>query len=107
MSPGAMSVSTTAHLSIEVLTRSGRAQNVDFRLNAHTVEVWHRGSTTGLFDRHDLARWLRTPSGRVRGTAMEFLAGIDQQVSITLFEVEAWRLSPVDVSRLRELVQLP
>lgn len=103
-----MSTTTiTSQLSVEVVTRSGRAAEVEFRLSNSAVEVWHRGTLTAWFDRHDVGSWLADPGPRLRGTAMEFTSPHASAVAITLFEVQEWQLSPADLAGLRDLVRIP
>jgi len=98
---------TPGMITIEVLTRSGRAAPVEFRLNRNTLGVWHRGTMTAWFDRNDLFSWLSAPGkpgARLWGTATTFTI-TETGIAITLFEVDAWELRPTDLDALIDLVR--
>jgi hypothetical protein len=94
--------------SVEVLTLSGRAAAVEFRFRMDSVEVWHSEHCCGVFDRKELRLWLADPFSAFVVDEVTFTLdrAVDNlgRVAITLPDVRAWTLSPVDLINLKDRV---
>ena len=94
--------------SIEVVTHSGAAADVEFWVGIHTVEVWHHGLQSAIFDRQHLSDWLADPGERLRVNAVELTVdgSVDTRgrVAISLPDVTAWTLSPTSLSQFTSAV---
>lgn len=94
---------------IEVVTVSGRAAAVEFRFRLDFVEVWSREHLCAAIDRDLLRAWLseqpRKPLA-LDEVALSMDRMVDHQgrVAISLPDVRAWTLSPVDLVNLRDRV---
>jgi hypothetical protein len=88
----------------EVVTASGRAALVEFRIRADTVELWHREHLAAVFDRDILSAWLREPSEDLivdeARLNVDWLIDVTGRVALTLPDVNAWALSPADIDAL-------
>ena len=95
-------------LTLEVVTRSGRAAAVEFRLRPGTVEIWHHRARVGALDRDVLRTWLGDPVTPFTDADVTFSldrkAGRPGRVAITLPDVLAWTLSPREQHTLRRLL---
>ena len=95
-------------LAMEVLTRSGRAAGVEFRIRADTVEVWHDKRLSAALDRPLLRDWLADPGAPLNVGEVAFsldrMVDCDGRVALTLPDVLAWTLTPSALNRLRHLV---
>jgi len=93
---------------IEVVTLSGRAASVEFRFLKNTVEVWHAERRSGVFDRTELRIWLAEPFSAltVDEVSLTLDLAVDRlgRVAITLPDVRAWTLSPVELDNLRDQI---
>ena len=94
-------------ISVDVLTRSGRAEAVTLLLRASTVNIWFRGHCCGVFCRVELRTWLAGGGGRL--AAGEVTLSLDprsdgERVVISLDDVIAWTISPAGLATVRERV---
>lgn len=93
---------------VEIVTMSGPAAVVVFRFRMDLVEVWRDGHCCGVFDRERLRAWLAEPiHPLVRDEVTLTLdRAVDNRgrVAITLPDVRAWTLSPVELMNLQERV---
>ena len=93
---------------MEVVTMSGRAAAVEFRIDGDTVEVWHRNRCAGVFARDLLRNWLGAPEQPL--LAGDAVFSLDRmvdragRVAVTLPDVVAWTLSPEALAGLRQRV---
>lgn len=83
---------------MEIVTISGRAASVEFRVADAVVEIWHHEKSCAVFDRDDLRSWLADPGQRLRTGSVEFCVDrtVDRtgRVALSLADVNAWTLSP-------------
>jgi hypothetical protein len=98
-----------ARLMIEVLTTEGRAASVEIHVRRDVVEVWHRQRCAGVYVRDMLRDWFENPIRPYQVDDVTFsldrMVDRNGRIAITLPDVTAWALSPVDSGRLRELLQ--
>jgi len=98
-----------AWVEFEVVTASGPAAAIRFRIRSDYVEVWSEQRCCGVYDRNMLRTWLiRRPSwplviGEVTFSVDRYV-DCDGRVAISLPGVQAWTLSPDVDAKLRELV---
>ena len=94
--------------SMEVVTVSGRAAAVDFRIGGDTVEVFLRDQCNGVFDREALRNWLAEPESPlvVDGVAFSLDRMVDRsgRVAVSLPDVLVWTLAPEALAELRQRV---
>ena len=93
---------------MEVVTMSGRAAAITFRINGDVVEVWHRDECNGVFDREALRSWLATPemplvAGEV-AFSLDRMVDRSGRVAVSLPDVLAWTLSPEALAGMRQQV---
>jgi hypothetical protein len=93
---------------MEVVTTSGRAAAVEFRISRGRVEVWYRRRRTGVVNRDLLEAWLAAPgrpllAGKV-AFSLDRMVDADGRVALTLPDVEAWTLAPAALAQLRKWV---
>lgn len=92
-------------IAVEVVTVSGRAASVEFRLLHATVEIWHRRQLCAVFDRRHLRSWLATPGKPLLKGPVElcFDRTVDRagRVALSLPDVNEWTLSPTELEELR------
>ena len=85
---------------------SGRAAAVGFQVRRDTVEVWHLDRMRAVFDRDYLRGWLANPFEPlgIDDVTLTFDRSVDRdgRVAITLPDVRAWTLSPVELANLRD-----
>jgi hypothetical protein len=95
-----------SRLWLEVVTISGRAAAVEFKLRMETVEVWCANHCLAILDRAELRRWLTDPVSELVVDELTFtpMRGLEHHdaIAITLPEVQAWPLSPVELVNLRK-----
>jgi hypothetical protein len=93
---------------LEVVTTSGAAAVVEFRVQPETVEVWHAGRCCGTLDRAMLRAWLAQPGKPlvVDEVAFSLDRMVDQRgrVALSLPDVMVWTLSPVALAELQKRV---
>jgi len=93
---------------MEVVTMSGRAAAVEFRIDGDTVEVWHRERCSGAFGRELLRTWLATPEKPlvVDDVAFSLDRMVDRsgRVAVSLPDVVAWTMAPDALAGLRQRV---
>ena len=92
---------------VEVVTTTGRTGSVVLRLGSDTVEVWFRERCCGVFDRQEMRSWLS--GGRRLLSADEVTLSLDprsggERVAISLEDVIAWTISPIELTTVRERV---
>ena len=91
---------------MEVVTISGRAATVEFRINDDVVEVWHRDRCSGAFRRDSLRTWLAAPEKPlvVGDVAFSLDRMVDRsgRVAVSLPDVMAWTLAPDALLGLRQ-----
>jgi hypothetical protein len=100
-------VRATNRLTMEVVTTSGRAAAIEWRFRGEFVEVWSRGRLCAQFDRDTLQDWLarqpRAPLSVAEVTlCVDRMVDDQDRVAISLPDVRAWTLSPVDLVSLRD-----
>lgn len=93
---------------MEVVTMSGRAAAVEFRINGEMVEVWHRDVCSGAFSRESLRSWLAAPGQPLVMDDVAFSVDrmVDRsgRVAVSLPDVLAWTLAPEALAGLRHRV---
>ena len=93
---------------MEVVTKSGRAAAIEFRISSDVVEVWHRNECHGRFAREGLRTWLATPEKPLAADAVTFsldrMVDRSGRVAVSLPDVEAWTLAPEALVGLRQRV---
>lgn len=96
---------------MEVVTGSGRAAPVEFRIGGTAVEVWFRQTRSGVFDREAMRDWLARPEKPLvqDSTAFSLDRSGDWEtgVSISLPDVLVWRLAPVALQQLGDALARP
>jgi hypothetical protein len=103
----------TEDLSIEVVTRSGRAAGIVIRVLADRVEFWRDDHCVGRFNREHLRGWLTAPHCAIRvGTVTLSQAPEsdrtperDDRVAISLPDVPEWAFSPRSLDDLRRCIR--
>jgi hypothetical protein len=94
--------------SMEVVTVSGRAAAVEFRIGGDTVEVFLRDQCNGVFDREGLRNWLAEPETPlvVDGVAFSLDRMVDRssRVAVSLPDVLVWTLAHEALAQLRQLI---
>lgn len=116
--PGATpTISLDDHLTLDVVTVTGRPTTVEFRLCEDGVEIWHHHRLSAVVDRARLRDWLTRPeqtlmvgdvmfnlnrSVDVRDRAEISLDHPHDRITISLIDVRSWPLSPTDRDRLRD-----
>jgi hypothetical protein len=102
--PHALTPAPDDHVAIEVVTSSGRACAVEFRLRPTVVEVRHSGNGSVLFDRATLWSWLVSPGGTLASGDVRFtldrMVDHNGRVAISLPGVDCWTISPAEVDAL-------
>jgi hypothetical protein len=97
-----------SRLWVEIVTTSGRAAAVEFKFRMETVEVWCANHSRGILDRAELRWWLADPVSELVVDEVTFTPIRRRDhfdaIAITLPEVQAWALSPVELVNLRERV---
>jgi hypothetical protein len=106
--PGVWLADESDRFLLEVVTTSGSAAVVEFRILLDTVEVHHAGHCCGALDRDFLRNWLAEP-GRplvVDEVAFSLDRMVDQQgrVALSLPDVMVWTLSPVVLAELQKRI---
>jgi hypothetical protein len=95
-------------LIVEVVTVSGRAAAVEFRILTDQVEVWHHLRRAGVFDRAALRQWLIDPGPPLAVDEVIFsvdrMIDVDGRVAISFPDVLVWPLSPRDLEILRRRI---
>lgn len=93
---------------MEVVTVSGRAAAIEFRINGDVVEVWHRDECHGAFGRESLRGWLAEPENPLVVDDVEFsldrMVDRSGRVAVSLPDVLVWTLAPDALAGLRERV---
>jgi hypothetical protein len=93
---------------MEVVTMSGRAAAVEFRINGELVEIWHREQCSGAFGRESLRRWLAEPGEPLVRDDVAFsldrMVDRSGRVAVSLPDVMAWTLAPDALAGLRQRV---
>jgi hypothetical protein len=83
---------------MEVVTMSGWAAAIEFRITGELVEVWHREQCRGAFGRDSLRTWLAAPDAPLTAGDVEFsldrMVDRSGRVAVTLPDVLAWTLAP-------------
>jgi hypothetical protein len=91
---------------MEVVTMSGRAAAIEFRISDDVVEVWHRNQRNGTFDRETLGRWLAAPEKPLAAEDVVFsldrMVDRSGRVAVSLPDVLAWTLAPEALAGLRQ-----
>jgi hypothetical protein len=96
---------------MEVVTRSGRAAAVEFRIRPDTgttVEVWHHGGLRAVLDRAVLRDWLAEPGPPLVVNdvvlSLDRMVDSDGRVALSLPDVVVWTLAPTVLAGLRNVV---
>ena len=92
-------------IAVQIVTMSGRAASVEFRVVQAAVEIWHRGELCAALDRGQLRSWLATPDGPLLEGTVELRHDrrVDRggRVALSLPDVSEWSLSPTEFAELR------
>lgn len=84
--------------TMEVVTMSGRAAAVEFRIYRDVVEVWHRDRCNATFNRPMLRNWLADPQLPLSVADVAFTVDrmVDRsgRVALSLPDVMVWTLAP-------------
>jgi len=92
--------------TMEVVTTSGRAAAVEFRIYADVVEVWHRDRCQATFARTTLRKWLATPETPLVVADVAFTVDrmVDRsgRIALSLPDVVVWTLAPDALAGLRQ-----
>ena len=82
-------------LVFEVRTTGGHVAGVEIRVHPLAVEVWRGLTRQAVFNREQLAVWLRDPQSPIRANDVTF--SVDEttvsRLAITMPEVPCWALS--------------
>ena len=93
---------------MEVVTMSGRAAAVEFRISSDTVEIWQRDEFRAAFDREELRDWLATPGEPLVVDDVEFsldrMVDRSGRVAVSLPDLLAWTMAPDALAGLRQRV---
>ena len=99
---------TLERFTMEVVTMSGRAAAVEFRIHPDVVEVWHRERCNASFDRQALRSWLAAPEQPLTAADVAFTLDrmVDRsgRVALSLPDVLVWTLAPDALAGLRQLL---
>jgi hypothetical protein len=91
---------------MEVVTVSGRAAAVEFRICDDAVQVWHLDHCNATFDREVLRTWLATPDAPLVVDEVAFTVDrmVDRsgRVAVSLPDILAWTLAPDALAGLRQ-----
>src|SRR3954451_14760069 len=89
---------------MEVVTMSGRAAAIEFRISDDVVEVWHRDQCDGSFGRDVLRDGLGAPREPLAVGDVEFsldrMVDRSGRVAVTLPDVLVWTLAPESLAGL-------
>jgi hypothetical protein len=92
-------------LRVQVVTTSGRATAVEFRVRFDAVEVWHWNHRCAVFDRWKLGQWLALPGAPMKvdqaALSVDRMVDRDGRVALSLPDVRAWTLAPAELADLR------
>lgn len=103
-----LEVTSVSRFAMEVVTLSGRAATVEFRIRAETVEIWHHGRCSGVLDRFLLRSWLAAPDRPIVVDEVAFsldrMVDSDGRVALSLPDVLVWTLAPVVLQELQHVV---
>jgi hypothetical protein len=95
-------------VTVEVVTVSGRAASVEFRIQPETVEVWHHLRRAATVDRVTLRTWLNGPDRPLAVDEVIFsvdrMIDVDGRIAVNLPDVMVWPLSPRDLEILRRRI---
>jgi hypothetical protein len=95
-------------LIVEVVTVSGRAAAVEFRISPEQVEIWHHLRRAAVFDRVTLRQWLIQPDQPMAVDEVIFsldrMIDVDGRIAISFPDVLVWPLSPHDLEILRRRI---
>jgi hypothetical protein len=90
---------------VDVVTTTGRAAALEFRLRLDTVEVWRSTHCYGVFDRDLLRDWLGGPSRPLVcdevTLTLDRAVDVRGRVAVTLPGVRAWTFSEAELASLR------
>lgn len=99
---------------MEVVTNSGRAAAVEFRIRRNfaetgdVVEVWHHGHLSAVLSRTVLRDWLAEPGSPlvVEEVAFSLDRMVDShgRVALSLPDVVVWTLAPSVLAGLRNVI---
>jgi hypothetical protein len=108
---------TLDHFTLDVVTVTGRATPVEFRLRDDRVEIWHHHRLAAAVDRAVLGGWLSRPerslivgdvmfnldrSVDVRDRAAISLDNPHARITISLIDVRSWPLSGAELRALQD-----
>jgi hypothetical protein len=102
------SVGAGERLAMEVVTVSGRAAEVVFRVRLDSVEIWHHEHLSAVLDRQILRDWLSDPWDLL--AVDEVRLNLDRSVdplgryALSLPDVGMWPFSPGVLASLWERV---
>jgi hypothetical protein len=93
-------------LRVHVVTTSGRATAVEFRVRFDAVEVWHWNHRCAVFNRWKLGQWLALPGAPMvvdqTALSLDRMVDRDGRVALSLPDVLAWTLAPTELADLRQ-----
>jgi hypothetical protein len=84
--------SPTADFTFSVDTHSGVSAEVEIHIVGETIEVWRNQSCVAVFDRGHLRAWFAEATGPFGMGDVMFTLDRDGQITITMPDVESWRL---------------
>ena len=97
---------TLERFTMEVVTMSGRAAAIEFRIHPDVVEVWHLDRCNASFDRLALRDWLSAPEHPLAVADVAFTVDrmVDRsgRVALSLPDVLVWTLAPDALAGLRQ-----
>ena len=91
--------------TVEVVTTSGRAAGIEFRIEDDAVEIWHLDRCRGVFPRDFLRDWMAPPGHPLVasevGLSVDRMVDAQGRVALSLPDVSLWTLSPQALEVLR------
>ena len=92
-------------LRVQVVTMSGRATAVEFRVRFDAVEVWHWDRRCAVFDRWKLGQWLALPGAPLvadkAALSVDRMVDREGRIALSLPDVLAWTLAPSELAELQ------
>jgi hypothetical protein len=117
--PDSSAIDVDDHLTLDVVTVTGRAAAVDLQVHRNDVEIWHHLQRAAVVDRELLRGWLTQPDRclmvgdvlfnldrrvDVRDRSAISLDLAPERITISLSDVRSWPLSAGQLETLRHLV---
>jgi hypothetical protein len=97
--------SDSSRYRMEVITISGRAAEVEFRIRRESVEIWSREHCCAVLDRQMLRAWLAAPEASALVVdEVTFATDASGRAALDLPHVGLWPLAPHVLAGLRDRV---